>query len=115
MRREDVLARPALDMLVDCEKTGPCLLQDAARRSLYMFNHVEYDSFSLKEEYERDVSQGLPIAVPHNYFPGDDPARPPLNRWRSHAHLLFGNWINQTYQTTPFALDEIGRQVTTAI
>jgi homoserine O-succinyltransferase len=53
--------------------------------------------------------------VPHNYFPGDDPARPPLNRWRSHAHLLFGNWINQTYQTTPFALDEIGRQVTTAI
>lgn len=115
VRREDVLARPALDLLVDCEKTGPCLLQDAARRSLYMFNHVEYDSFSLKEEYERDVSQGLPIAVPHNYFPGEDPARPPLNRWRSHAHLLFGNWINQTYQTTPFALDEIGRQVTTAV
>ena len=115
VRREDVLARPALGLLVDCEKTGPCLLQDAARRSLYMFNHVEYDSFSLNEEYERDGSQGLPIAVPHNYCPGDDPARPPLNRWRSHAHLLFGNWINQTYQTTPFALDEIGRQVTTAV
>ncbi|MEQ9506700.1 MAG: homoserine O-succinyltransferase [Hyphomonas sp.] len=113
VRSEDVRARPALDLLVDCEKTGPCLLQDAARRSLYMFNHVEYDSFSLKEEYERDVAQGAKIAVPHNYFPGDDAARPPLNRWRSHAHLLFGNWINQTYQTTPFVLDEIGDRTTT--
>ena len=74
-----------------------------------MFNHVEYDSFSLKEEYERDIAQGKPIAVPHNYFPGDDPSAQPLNRWRSHAHLLFGNWINQTYQTTPFRLEEIGR------
>lgn len=108
VRREDVLARPQLDLLVDCEKTGPCLLQHAPSRSLFMFNHVEYDSFSLKEEYERDVSQGIAIDVPHNYFPGDDPARPPLNRWRSHAHLLFGNWINQTYQTTPYRLDEIG-------
>lgn len=114
VRSEDVLARPALDMLVDCEKTGPCLLQDAARRSLYMFNHVEYDSFSLKEEFERDRTQGAMIPVPHNYFPGDDPAAPPLNRWRSHAHLLFGNWINQTYQTTPFVLDEIGVRATTA-
>jgi homoserine O-succinyltransferase len=108
VRREDVLARPALDLLVDCEKTGPCLLHDSARRSLYMFNHVEYDSFSLKEEYERDVAHGVPITVPHNYFPGDDPARPPLNRWRSHAHLLFGNWINQTYQSTPYELSAIG-------
>lgn len=108
VRREDVLARPQLDLLVDCERTGPSLLQHGPSRSLFMFNHVEYDSFSLKEEFERDRSQGIPIAVPHNYFPGDDPARPPLNRWRSHAHLLFGNWINQTYQTTPFVLEEIG-------
>ena len=108
VKREDVLARPALDLLVDCEKTGPCLLQDASRRSLFMFNHVEYDSFSLKEEFERDRSQNIPIAVPHNYFPGDDPSRPPLNRWRSHAHLLFGNWINQVYQSTPYLLGEIG-------
>ncbi|HRK66655.1 MAG TPA: homoserine O-succinyltransferase, partial [Hyphomonas sp.] len=108
VRREDVLARPELGLLVDCEKTGPSLLHHAPSRSLFMFNHVEYDSFSLKEEYDRDVSQGLPIAVPHNYFPGDDPTRPPLNRWRSHAHLLFGNWINQTYQSTPYNLAEIG-------
>lgn len=109
VRSADVQARPALELLVDCERTGPCLLQHAPSRSLFMFNHVEYDSFSLKEEYERDVAQGTAVAVPHNYYPGDDATRQPLNRWRSHAHLLFGNWINQTYQSTPFVLDEIGR------
>jgi homoserine O-succinyltransferase len=109
VHREDVAMRPQLDLLVDCERTGPCLLQHAPSRSLFMFNHVEYDSLSLKEEFERDRAQNVPIEVPHNYFPGDDPARPPLNRWRSHAHLLFGNWINQTYQTTPYVLEHIGR------
>lgn len=108
VRRDDVIARPQLDLLVDCEATGPSLLQHGPSRSLFMFNHVEYDSFSLKEEFERDQSQGISIAVPHNYYPSDDPARPPLNRWRSHAHLLFGNWINQTYQTTPYDKREIG-------
>ena len=73
-----------------------------------MFNHIEYDSTSLKEEYDRDVSVGTPIAVPHGYYPEDDPARPPLNRWRSHAHLLFGNWINQVYQTCPYNLEDVG-------
>ena len=74
-----------------------------------MFNHVEYDSISLEEEYVRDVSAGRADRVPHNYFPRrrSGPLAP-LNRWRSHAHLLFGNWINQTYQTTPYVLDEIG-------
>lgn len=108
VRRDDVIARPQLDLLVDCEATGPSLLQHGQSRSLFMFNHVEYDSFSLKEEFERDRGQGIGVAVPHNYYPGDDPERLPLNRWRSHAHLLFGNWINQTYQTTPYDKREIG-------
>jgi homoserine O-succinyltransferase len=73
-----------------------------------MFNHIEYDSTSLKEEYDRDVAAGTAIEVPHNYYPDNDPARPPLNRWRSHAHLLFGNWLNQVYQSTSFDLDKIG-------
>ena len=73
-----------------------------------MFNHIEYDSNSLGDEYFRDVSAKVPIAVPKNYFPDDDPKQPPLNRWRSHAHLLFGNWINEIYQTTPFDLRDIG-------
>ncbi|MFX6040647.1 homoserine O-succinyltransferase, partial [Acinetobacter baumannii] len=58
--------------------------------------------------YFRDLAANKPIATPHNYFPKDDPARRPENRWRSHAHLLFGNWINQLYQTTPFDLAKIG-------
>jgi homoserine O-succinyltransferase len=67
-----------------------------------MFNHIEYDTTSLDEEYRRDLARGAEIRVPVNYYPDDDPARPPENRWRSHAHLLFGNWINEVYQTTPF-------------
>jgi homoserine O-succinyltransferase len=106
IRRDDV--PPALDVLMESDETGPCLLAEAAGNRLYMFNHIEYDSMSLKEEYDRDVAAGTPIAIPHGYFPADDPARQPLNRWRSHAHLLFGNWINQVYQTTPYDLVDVG-------
>ncbi len=73
-----------------------------------MFNHVEYDSNSLADEYRRDVEGGKAIDVPRNYFPGDDPTKAPRNLWRSHAFLLFGNWINQVYQSTPFELDSLG-------
>ncbi|PIY74331.1 MAG: homoserine O-succinyltransferase [Rhodobacterales bacterium CG_4_10_14_0_8_um_filter_70_9] len=93
---------PGLDVLMSSPETGPCLVEDAAHRALYMFNHIEYDTSSLAEEYQRDVAMGAPIALPAHYFPGDDPTRAPENRWRSHAHLLFGNWINELYQTTPF-------------
>ena len=64
VRRADVLERPALRLLIDSDDTGPCLLEDRARRSLYMFNHVEYDSFSLKEEFERDREAGKQIRAP---------------------------------------------------
>jgi len=74
-----------------------------------MFNHVEYDSASLGEEYWRDVKANKPIELPKNYYPGNDPHAVPENRWRSHAHLLFGNWINEVYQTTPFSLADIGK------
>jgi hypothetical protein len=76
------------------------------RNRLYIFNHIEYDSGTLAEEYFRDVEGGTPIKPPANYFPDDDPDNKPLNRWRSHAFLLFGNWINQVYQTTPFDLSK---------
>jgi homoserine O-succinyltransferase len=107
MRRDEMEAA-GLKVLLDSAAVGPCLVQDAGRRALYIFNHLEYDSGTLKEEYDRDLEAGEPIAVPVNYFPGDDPAQAPLNRWRSHAHLLYGNWINQIYQTTPFDPHEIG-------
>lgn len=108
MRQDEIDAAPGLVTLLGSDEVGPCLVQDEAHRALYIFNHFEYDTGTLKEEYDRDVAAGKPINVPQNYYPGDDPARPPLNRWRSHAHLLYGNWINEIYQTTPFRLDEIG-------
>ena len=63
----------------------------------------------MSEEYFRDVNAGVPIKMPHNHFPHNDPELPPQNRWRSHAHLLFGNWINDIYQTTPYDLADIGK------
>ena len=109
MRQDEIDAAPALTTLLTSDETGPCLVEDPDHRALYIFNHLEYDSGTLKEEYDRDVAAGTPINVPPNYYPDDDPTRPPQNRWRSHAHLLYGNWINEIYQTTPYDLDEIGR------
>ena len=108
MRQAEIDAAPGLVTLLGSDEVGPCLVQDEAHRALYIFNHFEYDTGTLKEEYDRDVAAGKPINVPMNYYPGNDPARPPLNRWRSHAHLLYGNWINEIYQTTPFRPEEIG-------
>ena len=110
VRRQDIPVGSQLGVMVDSDETGLCLLDDPAHRSLHMFNHVEYDSHSLADEYARDRAEAGSASVPRNYFPNDDPARPPENRWRSHAHLLFGNWINQIYQTSPFDLMEIGRR-----
>lgn len=97
-----------IEILMESDETGLCLVNDAAKRALYMFNHIEYDSSSLAEEYARDIESGNPIGVPCNYFPDDNPDNQPENRWRSHAHLLLGNWINIVYQTTPFDMNDIG-------
>lgn len=108
VRQDEVDAIPALKTLIASDQVGPCLLQDPGHRALYVFNHFEYDSTTLKDEYDRDAASGKPIDVPVNYYPDDDPSRTPTNRWRSHAHLLYGNWINEIYQTTPFDLNRIG-------
>ncbi|QPM89532.1 homoserine O-succinyltransferase [Pseudooceanicola algae] len=111
VRKEDVAAVPGLKPLLGNSESGPCLLEDAAHRALYVFNHFEYDSDTLKQEFDRDVASGKPITLPVNYYPQNDPTQKPLNQWRSHAHLLYGNWINQIYQTTPFDLELIGTHV----
>ena len=108
VRRDDLPEDRGLKVLMEGADTGLCMLVEEEKRRLYMFNHVEYDSTSLGEEYQRDVEKGSPIGVPKNYFPGDDPTREPENRWRSHAHLLFGNWLNEVYQTTPYDASKIG-------
>lgn len=109
LRQADIDAVEGLGTLIASDQAGPCLVEDPKHRALMIFNHFEYDSTTLKDEYDRDVAAGKPINVPLNYYPDDNPAKMPLNRWRSHAHLLYGNWINQIYQTTPYDLENIGQ------
>ncbi len=97
-----------LEILIDNDEIGVCMLRDRKLRALYMLNHLEYDNRSLADEYERDVKAGLDPALPVNLYPNGDTSVEPENRWRSHAHLLFQNWINEIYQTTPYNTDEIG-------
>jgi homoserine O-succinyltransferase len=108
MRQPEIAAAPGLTTLLYSDEVGPCLVEDPAHRALYIFNHFEYDSDTLKQEYDRDVAEGTPINVPGNYYPENDPQRTPLNRWRSHAHLLYGNWISEIYQTVPYDMARIG-------
>ena len=108
VRTSDINPESGLEVLMESDITGPCLISEENCKRLYIFNHIEYDSFSLGEEYSRDIANGTPIEIPHNYFPADNPEMPPQNRWRSHAHLLFGNWINKVYQSTPFDIEAIG-------
>jgi len=105
----DEIENAGLRVLIDSEETGPCLVEDTKYNAYYVFNHFEYDKGTLKGEYDRDVANNTPINIPANYYPDDDPSREPENRWRSHGHLLYGNWINMIYQSTPFDLNEIGR------
>ena len=104
------ILKAGLKILIDSETSGPCLVEDEKHNALYIFNHFEYDKETLKQEYDRDIKNNTPINIPMNYYPNDDPKMPPLNKWRSHAHLLYGNWINQIYQTTPFDINRIGNQ-----
>ena len=98
-----------LEVLMESDEAGLCFVADNPHRQLYMFNHIEYDTNSLGEEYHRDIEAGKTINLPANYFPGGITTAQPENRWRSHAHLLFGNWINEVYQSTPFKLEDIGK------
>ncbi|MEO0936750.1 MAG: homoserine O-succinyltransferase [Pseudomonadota bacterium] len=110
--REAEVTAAGLPILLGSDITGPALIEDPAHRALYVLNHFEYDSGTLNEEYQRDLSgnqvDGAEIDMPVDYFPGNDPSQTPPNRWRSHAHLLYGNWINEIYQTTPFDMERIG-------
>jgi len=100
--RRDEITKAELEILLHSDAVGPCLVDDPKHNALYMFNHLEYDTETLKTEYDRDVKSGTEINVPINYYPSNDPAQPPENRWRGHGHLLYGNWINHIYQTPSF-------------
>ena len=112
MKQSEIETADGLTTLLGSDEVGPCLVEDQTHRALYIFNHFEYDSGTLKEEYDRDISEGTPINVPRNYYPDDDPSKAPQNRWRSHGHLLYGNWISEIYLTTPYDIAKIGEAST---
>ena len=106
--REDVEKVPQLKILSSSDEAGLYVISTARGRQIFVTGHSEYDADTLKREYVRDVEAGLPIHVPKNYFPQDDPTQPPLVCWRSHANLLYSNWLNYfVYQVTPYDLKKI--------
>lgn len=108
IRRVDVEKVSDLNILAESDEAGLYLLGTRDGRHLYATGHSEYDPLTLKSEYDRDVNKGLPIHVPINYYPNDDPAQTPTVRWRGHSHLLFANWLNYyVYQVTPYDVSEI--------
>lgn len=108
VRREDIQKVPQLQILADSPETGIYIAASKDGREIYVTGHSEYDPDTLKQEYERDIMKGLDIDIPENYFPNDDPSKPPMVKWRSHANLLFANWLNYyVYQETPYDLSEI--------
>lgn len=107
-RREDILAVPELVLLSESEEAGVYIVISADRRHIFVTGHSEYDPLTLQAEYVRDVQKELPIEVPKNYYPGDDPKQEPQVRWRGHANLLYSNWLNYyVYQQTPYDLRQL--------
>jgi len=105
---EDIAKVPELKVLASSEETGVYAVSTAGGRQIFITGHSEYDADTLKNEYLRDQAAGLGTAVPKNYFPDDDPTQPPRVTWRSHANLLYSNWLNYfVYQTTPYDITEI--------
>jgi homoserine O-succinyltransferase len=102
--RAAIAAAPALTVQSETEEVGAFIVTARECREIYVTGHLEYDPLTLDREYRRDLDRGLPITVPKNYYPADDPAQMPVVRWRAHAHLFFSNWLNFVYQETPYNL-----------
>ena len=108
VEREDIEKIWDLRILASSKETGVYAVTTKNGRQIFITGHSEYDADTLKAEYERDLSQGKPIKIPVNYFPNDDPTKPPMVSWRGHAHLLFSNWLNYfVYQSTPYDIKEV--------
>lgn len=106
--REDIEKHPELKILASSEEAGVYAIATERGKQIFITGHSEYDADTLKNEYLRDKNAGLPIDVPKNYFPNDDDTKEPVVRWRSHANLIYSNWLNYfVYQITPFNIDEI--------
>ena len=102
---------PELHVLSEGFSSGPSLIATRDFHEVYVTGHYEYGRDTLSDEYWRDFKRGLPIRVPQNYFPDDDPERQPIFTWRAHANLLYRNWLNWVYQMTPYDLDLIPQTI----
>jgi len=108
VRKEDILKNPALKLLSESPEAGVYMVQAKKGREIYIMGHSEYAPNTLRDEYIRDKEKGLDIEIPKNYFEDDDPKKKPIVRWRSHANLLFVNWLNYfVYQSTPYDINKI--------
>lgn len=106
--REDIEKHPELKILASSDEAGIYAVATERGKQIFITGHSEYDADTLKKEYLRDKNAGLPIEVPKNYFPDDDDMKEPIVRWRSHANLIYSNWLNYfVYQITPYNIDEI--------
>lgn len=111
VRRADIEANPALQILASGEEAGVFMVRNRQGRQFFMMGHPEYDARTLEAEYLRDLEAGKPIEIPKNYYPQDDPSRAPMVTWRAHANLLYSNWLNYfVYQTTPYDITRVGEQ-----
>ena len=99
-----------LEILAESAEAGVYLLQDKENRRVFVTGHPEYDIETLATEYFRDLDKGLPISIPKNYFPDDDPTKAPVVRWRSHGTMLYTNWLNYyVYEEVPFDLEDTAK------
>jgi len=106
--RADIEAEPRLKILASSAEAGLYAVSTQNGKQIFIMGHSEYDADTLKKEYMRDKNAGLPIEVPKNYFPDDDDTKAPIVTWRSHAHLIYSNWLNYfVYQTTPYDIEQI--------
>jgi len=108
IRRADIEKVDDVQILAESDEAGVYIVGSKDGRHLFITGHSEYDPFTLKGEYDRDVNKGLPIGIPKNYYPNNDPKQTPTVRWRGHANLLYSNWLNYyVYQVTPYDLNQI--------
>jgi homoserine O-succinyltransferase len=108
IRRKDIEKVSDVQILAESDDAGVYIVGSKDGRHLFITGHSEYDPLTLKGEYDRDVNKGLPINIPRNYYPHDDPTQTPTVRWRGHANLLYSNWLNYyVYQVTPYDVSQI--------